>query len=310
MLNDIEINSSNLNYNTVIDNTTGDNSEIISSFSSSQTTKYAIKTPLGQYFNIWTFGTYESWICWVWKRIMYWNILLDTDVESLAKKEIESWDNPILNGWVIQGIRFSKKEIEFSIEIRSKDISNFEKEISSLKRALNYEGIKLIKKEGDLITELNIELDDIDVSKFSYKGTEVTINLLSLDPNFKKPSWNTKAYRNISGNLDIAILISDAHVAPYLNTLIDIKEIDWTITSIELEVDWYKVEMDCNIETSEKVVFNGKKSEIFVWNTEIEDFKGKFMPFPLDKPIPIKVNFIWATVNSYSIYFTYDNIYL
>jgi hypothetical protein len=309
MLNNNEINSLGFNYNTWENNTQNEN-EVVSSFSSSQITKYAIKTPLGQYFNVWSFGNYSSWVCGEWEQINYWNILLSTDIENLAEKEINTWNNPILNGGIIQNTRFSEKEIEFTIKIFSKDKKGLEKEVRDIKRNLNLKWLKISKKEFDRVSEIDVILQDIQFEKLSIKETEVTINFLSLDPNFKKPSWNTKAYRDIAWNLDVSLIINDTDVEPFLNTLIDIKELTWTITKIELEINWYKVEIDCNISNPEKVIFDWKKSEIFIWNTEIEDFKWKFTAFPINKPNPVKVKFIWGTVEKYSIYFTYDNIYL
>ncbi len=309
MLNNNEINWYDLNYNTWESNTQKE-SEVLSSFSSSQVTKYAVKTPLWQYFNIWNFWTYDSWICWEWERIRYWNILLETNIEDLATKEIETWNNPILNGWIIQNTRFSEKEIDFTLNIKSKDRKSFEKEIRDIKRSFNYKWTKLVKKEFDRVSEIDVELENIEIWKYNSKGTEITIYFISVDPNFKKPSWNTKAYRNISWNLEASLIINDTDLAPFLNTLIDIKELTWTITKIELELDWYKIEIDCNISNPEKIIFDWKKWEIFVWNIEIEDFKWKFRPFPINKPKSIKTTFIWGTVEKNSIYFTYDNIYL
>jgi hypothetical protein len=51
MINENVINSTPVNY-TNADISTTEDQEIVSSFFSSQITKYAIKTPYGQYFNI------------------------------------------------------------------------------------------------------------------------------------------------------------------------------------------------------------------------------------------------------------------
>ena len=309
MLNNNEINWYDLNYNTWESNIQNE-SEVLSSFSSSQITKYAIKTPLWQYFNIWNFWTYDSWICWEWEMIRYWNILIDSNVEDLATKEIKTANNPILNGWIIQNTRFSEKNIEFTLELKSKDKKSFEKEIRDIKRNFNYKGTKLTKKEFDRISEIDVELDDTKVWTYKSKWNEITIYFKSLDPNFKKPSWNSKAYRNITWNLDASLIITDTDIEPFIETLIDIKEVTGTIDEIHIEFDWYKIEIECSIDSPEKVVFNWKKSQIFVWNTEIEDFKWKFRPFSINKPKSVKATFIWGTADKYSIYFSYDNIYL
>jgi hypothetical protein len=188
-------------------------------------------------------------------------------------------------------------------------MKSLEKEMRDIKRNLDYKWCKIIKKEKTRISEINVELQSIEFWEISVKNTEVTLNFISLDPHFKKPSWNTKAYRNISWNLDVSLIINDTDHNPFINTLLDLKQVSWTITGIKLELDGYEVEIACNISAPEKVIFNGQKSEIFVWNTEIEDFIWKFRPFSINTPNTAKVTFMWWTADLYSIYFTYDNIY-
>ncbi len=309
MINHYAINSYPIGQNYVSE-AEQESTEVISSFSAFQKTRYCIKTPLGQYFNIWTFGTYDSWVCGQWDRVRYGNILLDTNIESLSDKEISKSENPILNGGFISQTRFSQKDIEFRIEIKPKDITSFQKEIWDMKKYLNMKGLKILKTEQHRYSEIDVELENIEYDLFSSKGTKATLSFVSLDPNFKKPSGSTKAYRDISWNLDVSLIISDTDESPLLNTLIDIKELTGTITAIQLEFDGYEVEIACDISSPEKVIFDGKTGDVFVWTTLIEDFSWKFMPFPINTPKRVKCSFIWATVEKYSIYFSYDNIYL
>ena len=253
---------------------------------------------------------YSSGQCGVWEQIKYWNLIIDTNIEDLATKQINTWESPILNGGTIQSTRFSQKEIQFTIDIKSKDKKSLEKEIRDIKRNLNYKWTKIIKKEKTRVSEINVELQDVEIGKISVKSTELTLSFISLDPNFKKPSWNTKAYRNIAWNLDVSLIINDTDIPPFIHTLIDIKQLTGTITKVQLELDGYQVEIDGNIENPEKIIFDGKTSNIYVGSTQLEDFKWKFVPFTINTPRPIKVTFIGWTVQEYSIYFTYDNIYL
>lgn len=308
MLNSYPINSVPNNYNDI--NTNTQYKEVISSFGIEKISKYVLKTPLGQYFNIWNFWKYESGICWVWNKIRYGNILLDTNIENLTSKDINYSENTILNWGKINGTRFTEKEIEFTIKILSDTRENLEKEIQNLKKNVNLSGLKIIKQEKNRESEIVVELQDIEVWKMSLRWTEVTLYFISLDPNFKTISWNTKSYKGISWNLSVSLVVNDTDIAPFLYTLIDLKQVSETITSIELEVNGYTVSVDTNISSPEKIIFNGKQWKIFIWDIEMEDFSGKFIPFPINKPLPVEVRLIWGTSSQYNVYFSYDNIYL
>ena len=170
MINENSINSTGFNYNNG-DISIIEEQEIVSSFFSSQITKYTIKTPLWQYFNIWSFGMYSSGQCGVWEQIKYWNLIIDTNIEDLATKQINTWESPILNGGTIKSTRFSQKEIQFTIDIKSKDKKSLEKEIRDIKRNLNYKWTKIIKKEKTRVSEINVELQDVEIGKISVKST-------------------------------------------------------------------------------------------------------------------------------------------
>lgn len=290
------INSNEINYfNTSIAIEEDSNS----SFTATQLTKYAIRTPLGHFYNIWDFCI----------KGRYWNNLLDTDIEHLSEKEIDASDNSIRNGWKIQKTRFGKKELFFEIRIHQKTFADLEKETRQIKNLLNLKGCKIIKKEFDRTSEINVELEDVEIEPLNTKWTECTLSFVSYDPFFKKPFGSSKALSDISWNLDASLIVTDTDQEPFINTVIDLKTVTGTITKIEIELDWYLVSVACSIDSSEIIVFDWKTATISIWGVVIEDFIWKFVPFTINNPKPIKINFIWGTADLYSIYFSYDNLY-
>ncbi len=293
---EVALNSNELNY---FDESIWDEKENNSSFSPVQLTKYAILTPLWQFYNIWDFCI----------KGRYWNNLLDTDIENLSEKEIEASNNPIRNGWILQSTRFSQKELFFEINILQDSFFNLEKETRLIKNLLNLEGCKIIKKETDRTSEIDVILEDVEIAPLHTKWTECTLSFISYDPFFKKPFGSSKTFSNITWNLDTSLIVNLTDHKPFINTTIDLKEVTWTITNLELELDWFKVNVDCNISSNEIIIFDWQSANIFIWNTEILDWTWKFMPFPINLAKNVKISFFWGTADLYSVYFSYDNLY-
>ncbi len=174
------INSDEINY---FDVWNIESEKTLSSFSNIIKSKYSLLTPLWQYFN---FGS--MWCSWD----KYWSLLIETDIENLAEKDIMATDNPIRNWWKIQKIRFTKKDFSMKIKIYTKDIKALELEIRNIKKILNLNWCKLIKTEKERTSILNVTLADVTFWNLTTKGTECELVFISYDPFFKKDFWTRK----------------------------------------------------------------------------------------------------------------------
>jgi len=277
-----------------------ENKEILSSFSNIIKSKYSVLTPLWQYFN---FGS--MWC----SGDSYWNLLLETDIEDLAEKDILANENPIRNWWKIQKVRFTKKDFSMKIKVYAKDMKSLEKDIRNIKKLLNLDWCKMIKTEKELTTEINATLVDVTFWNLTTKWTDCELIFISYDPFFKTANWSTKSFYNISWNYNWSLLINDSDEPPLITTIIRLKTVTWTITNIAISLDWYTVSCNTSITAPTIIIFDWLNEQITIWWVEVLDWQGKFVPFPLGVPKTVAITLTWWSAKTSDLYMSYDNFY-